>query len=83
MWRPPNWENPHKSIGTAMTAIYYQEDLHKAFEAGADAMLEGLKANSIYLSEHTEIGEAISRGIEMASKHKQGWVVFIPDEEDE
>ena len=48
-WRPDNWTNPHKNSDSVQAwdvAEAYadvDDDLWEAFEAGADALLEGLK----------------------------------------
>jgi hypothetical protein len=70
MWRPEGFKNP-----------YYEDTLnphgclirngYRIFEAGADAMLEALKAKGTYFTEP----------IEPFSKVK-GWIVCIPDESD-
>ncbi|KKK66642.1 hypothetical protein LCGC14_2962010, partial [marine sediment metagenome] len=47
MYRPKDWKNPYpktrEKLGDTFTDWLFSAD-YKAFEAGADAMLEGLKA---------------------------------------
>ncbi|MBA7693123.1 hypothetical protein ES703_101699 [subsurface metagenome] len=38
-WRPKNWKNPHPHDRYSDTCDYF---CHDSFEAGADAILEGL-----------------------------------------
>lgn len=50
-WRPEGWKNPYYSHSNgdalmSMSEALYEPDKHKAFEAGADAMLEALKVRS-------------------------------------
>ena len=67
MYRPKGWENPYKKWGVP-------ED---AYEAGADAMLEGLKKASVrHIISPSEISFwGVSTGV------KTGYLVFIPEEE--
>ncbi len=73
MWRPNGWENPHKRdnyLGRPETMR------HIAFEAGADAMLGGLKKGAIMMvHEGQKIGYWPAR-----PKGDNGWLVFIPEE---
>lgn len=79
MYRPEGWENPYSSkpIEELSQADYclYEKDF--AFEAGADAMLEGLKGydNSIYIAE-----EGVDGQITLPRPLIKGWLVFIPEE---
>ena len=63
MWRPEGWDNTHSGD------IY----CHDAYESGADAMLEALKAKGL-TSGRYELGAG-----EMTCLTR-GALVFIPDE---
>ena len=49
MYRPEGWDNPHKGLGTVLDdnceviKLELTTAEHRAYEVGADAMLEGLK----------------------------------------
>ena len=73
MWRPNNWKNPHTpmqegNFANLADAHFRQiaDGKHYAYEDGANAMLEALKADKV------EIGTVFS---------SSGWLVFIPDKE--
>jgi len=67
-WRPDDWVNPHKQ--EADEYEYYEEPYEaEAFEAGADAMLEVLKA--LHGKCYTDI--------EVEHYRDYGWVIFIKE----
>lgn len=85
-YRPRDWKNPHNTDDSKVCCFMPQE----AYEAGGDAMLEGLKKEG----QHKLPGQilAISWGhkAETADKQDQegtiytnisGTVVFFPDDE--
>ena len=85
MYRP---DNPYKlpdeydPTNPGILATHSIVKLHEGFEAGADAMLEGLLAqpsnrgaNVLYVDI-----EAASSTI-WHNPHRKGWLVFIPDEQ--
>ena len=75
--RPSNWENPYEHGITAMEQA--RED---AFEAGADAILKGLKEDAVYrnyLGRRTAIDDSV---ISPEVPNKRGWIVLIPEEVD-
>ena len=47
MWRPKDWENPHRKVGSGfgddVTWDMCEGREHKAYEAGADAILKALR----------------------------------------
>ncbi len=65
MYRPEGWKNPYSK--TTCMECY---DESGAFEAGADAMLEGLKSD----------GTHFPKGFSTAHLMKKGYLVFIPEE---
>lgn len=71
-YRPEGWKNPHAD--TTLNYAYNMQGL--AFEAGADAMLEGLKKEGVYTyGNHTPDIE-----LEDAPEVSGHWC-FIPEEE--
>ena len=72
-WRPNGWENPFNPA-----AFYHHKDfeVHDAFEAGADAILEALRASRL----PEDIKLAIKRMRFIDWERPSGQVVFIPDE---
>lgn len=66
-WRPPDWENPDWGFSLFSGSNYERgKERYIAHEAGADAILEALKAKA--LSYRTGTGTSID-----------GWVVIIPE----
>lgn len=76
MWRPNDWKNPHNPEANifpdevSWTCVRRE---HNAFEAGADAMLEGLKK----LGKHTD-GTAPTLSIDVLLG-QSGYLILIPD----
>ena len=68
MYRPKDWENPYENHG----AVLKEMGNEIAFEAGADAMLEGLGENMVLSEIYDKDWYADRTG---------GKWVFIPDEE--
>lgn len=68
MYRPEGWENEY---GSSIT--------QKAYEAGADAMLEGLKKDCYAEIKGSE--PWYMYGVDETEDSCKGWLVFIPDEE--
>ena len=80
--RPNNWKNPHRAMENIPFADLFDahmrqksDDRYRAYEAGADAILEALKEEGKY----TE-GKAPTLSINVLPEQK-GWLVFIPDKE--
>ena len=71
MYRPKNWINPY--LQRAESGDWVDS---KTFEAGADAMLEALKKEGTHTINHNVIPVTIP-GV------GKGYVVFIPDEEEQ
>jgi|GEM_PF-6002476 len=68
-WRPENWKNPGKYGCTRTRA--------DMFEKGADAMLKALKEKGAYMTPDQ------MRLIAPERQHPYGWLVFIPEDEEE
>ena len=86
MWRPKeNWVNPY-GIKIYGAFVNKKESEYKAFEAGADAMLEALKKKAIHIR-HPQAGwvDVTSNLSEIAHDMgiygKAGYLTFIPEEE--
>ena len=62
MYRPKGWKNPSKPLGNVLNNAMYN-----SYEAGADAMLEALRAD----------GSDVPEGL----TNRKGKLVFIPDED--
>lgn len=81
-WRPKEgWKNPYSDLWR--TAPYGDggESQMRAFEAGADAMLEALKGFAMLrLQGETVITINDFRG-QMSWVRTHGWLICIPDEE--
>lgn len=89
-WRPKNWEE---------TRTKYQQQVPLSittnFEAGADAIVEALKAKAEYIYPHEDsipcpIGEELLfrkwyyyPRLNIKPETPCGWMVFIPDETQE
>ena len=67
--RPEGFKNPHKKYYHAFVDVPTVQDAeYEAFEAGASAMLEGLRK----MGTHTNVADD---GLDI-----KGWRVFIPEE---
>lgn len=84
MHRPEGWKNPHKlnldkpCLNKELPEAWNIEPAYSVFEAGADAMLEGLKKEAITESHYSDDYIAIDIG--KSAGLKMGWLVFIPEE---
>ena len=67
MFRPKDWKNPNSCENGNHLLPGEDKYCFEAFEAGADAMLEGLRKD----------GSDIPEGL----TNRKGKLVFIPDEE--
>ncbi len=86
-WQPDGWRNPYRDYKTLMNIPDYdREEMFGSFEAGADAMLEALRAEGMPTSPFTpNVCELFDLGSPPDLKRqmileKPGRVVFIPDE---
>lgn len=75
MWRPDDWKNPHtpmqKNRFVDLADAWFRDisdKRHRAYEAGADAMLEALRKGATRVN---NIGD-VPKG--------KGVIVFIPEE---
>jgi len=88
-WRPEGWNNPHHSTiiiegckatgeisvaGGFIASTSQQEEA--AFEAGADAMLKGLKEKGAWMTPDQ------MRLLAPDRKYPFGWLVFIPEDKE-
>ena len=83
-WRPGNWRNefPIDEISNdSSPAGIQQHTAHRAFESGADAMLEALKATGIHTTQGYMGAYRFALGLTGKSTDK-GQLFFIPDEEE-
>ena len=86
--RPDGWRNPHKK-DTVMTSTR-EGAKYRVYEAGADAMLEGLKKHSLH-AEYLEdfiISTAVKADKDWAEDFYEnmpakGYLVFIPEEKND
>jgi len=69
-WRPEGWENPYGECGADLENMGRQI----AYEAGADAILSGLKAKSPLMTPEQ------MKLIAPYRNYSYGWLVFIPEE---
>ncbi len=77
MWRPKDWEKTLRKILDRFNVTYMNSEECKLIEAGADAMLEKLRATGYVLGESIRTTKARGwLGIDPKSK----WYC-IPDEE--
>ena len=84
MHRPENWENPYsKQWRHPDTPEYSELSMHEAYEAGANAVLEGLKGQGVYMTagKNGILHITPESTIYTASLITKGTLVFIPDEE--
>ena len=83
MYRPKEWKNPYEPTGADLKKMGNQI----AYEAGADAMLEGLRktgiADMFYTNKEGEVcgTSGLPLYIPCKASPKRGVVVFISDEE--
>ena len=77
-YRPKDWKNPYTEENSEIAIIVESGPMpDEAFEAGADAMLEGLKEEGIFT-----YGAGHYPDIEVP-KEVSGYWCFIPDEAEE
>ena len=94
MYRPDNWDDIEGNITYELNEKYADKGFQllaiaRAVEAGADAILDGLKKNSLYGEYLDDV--VISARVKkddpdwaepfFGSITKKGWLVYIPDEE--
>lgn len=79
MWRPKDWKNPNESRNAALAG---------AFEAGADAMLGGLRGTHGVIEDTVDEGDYLrddGGGFnylgDLFGYESRGTLVFIPDNE--
>lgn len=75
MYRPEGWKNPHNvhDVVQYMPQPKTARIEREAFEAGADAMLEGLKKEG-------QPTDRCNGRVSKALLKKKGYLVFIPEE---
>ncbi len=71
MYRPKDWKNPHSILPEYMEQEYPVLPEWSAYEAGADAMLEGLKAEGCRVPRNAGFH---------GQRDSDGKWVFIPDQ---
>ena len=76
IWRPKDWEEKLQSAVDGATYSVGTPVFNWGLEIGADAMLEALKAEGMYVDRLAE-GSTLLHKI----PHPAGRMVFIPDEE--
>jgi hypothetical protein len=66
-WRPEGWENPFDyTLCDGNVTVRANPDITKAYEAGADAMLEALRKDGLHVTtslltdDENDLGKAIS-----------------------
>lgn len=90
MYRPKGWENQDedilKLVPTPDEAHITQYSLIKtryaAFEAGADAMLEGLKNGSLPVGGYRKYDDGLIKTLPVSKGLPYGYLVFIPEEKE-
>jgi hypothetical protein len=88
MWRPEGWKTPNivalkevkAGLVTADQVRYLTEQECKAYEAGADALLEALKKDGQFVNNDglKPYGMVLARSLKRGEK---GWLAFIPDKD--
>lgn len=74
-FRPEGWINPYVEYSTPRNKFPTRS---RAFEAGADAMLEGLKGEGEYITTNGKpYGLVLGKTLHTGDK---GWLVFIPED---
>ena len=79
MYRPECWKEIKDAIHDKINIDdpYYEGEVDEGIEAGADAMLEKLRANTVSVLSYFWAADAS----DWADRNK-GHLVFIPDEEE-
>lgn len=76
MYRPEGWSNPYHDDGLIPLVIDVastQVLMHRAYEAGADAMFKAILEDGSYMTPEQMKLLAPDR------KYPYGWLVFIPE----
>lgn len=81
MYRPDDWEKTLREILDCFKVTYMNSDECKLIEAGADAMLEALKAKGSYLNGDTIIPAQGDFPEIHCPGGMIGHVIFIPEVE--
>lgn len=87
MWRPPNWENPYKYKGIIsqmpienLLTGYVRGVEENIYEAGADAILNSLKACAIDPHSIRTYEFDPNNPLRIRLDECFGFIVFIPEE---
>ena len=75
-YRPEGWENPYQDEPHEECGCF-QCGVHLGFEAGADAMLEGLKKGAMFIP--GVLAGADDFMLKVGIPNNRGYLVFIPD----
>ena len=80
VWRPDDWGNKYE--GCEKKEIdWTDEDIQKAFEYGADAMLEALKKEGKYVDASKAPYGYVMNPIGTYPRTFKGWLILIPEKE--
>ena len=82
MWRPDNWEDDrlHECMRLTKGGGTYA-NIYEVYEAGADALLEGLKKGALYRNLVGMQSASDTAVICPQFPNDKGYLIFIPDEE--
>ena len=83
MYRPEGWEKTLREILDSFNVTYMNSDECKLIEAGADAMLKGLRRRGVRELVSYKMGTSCSTSIPITEGGSTGTVVFIPDDKEE
>ena len=81
MYRPKGWEKTLREILDSFDVTYMNSEECKLIEAGANAMLEGLKKDSIHIRTDRgwdDLSDIFTEG-DILHYGEKGYLVFIPD----
>ena len=81
-WRPENWGNPYDEHSSYVDE-FTEDALHDIYEAGADALLGGLKAEGVHMKNDNPVNMTIVQVYGFFRKCSNGWLVFFPDNDEE
>jgi len=79
-YRPEGWENPHEH----WIEIREGDVIHTArgiYEAGADAILEGLKNSGTCMKNFSPTNKTMPEIISFFDECENGWLAFITEED--
>ncbi len=76
--RPKDWKNPYRPSKFVSGGPDWQKE--RAYEAGADAILEALRDNGTKVYKGNYHGVTFGRESLMSYAEYDGTLVFIPDE---